>query len=998
MKTLRFAGLGTLILLLSLLLFPAHKVGALGGSFESFPEIDQSVIGQLQNLSPGDIKIDIVNRNVFNVTFPTTRPFPSSAKTYNDLFGGTYVDSNSDEDLQYVRINGETGTLDAFDNGSGLVSSMSKPLHLGAADTSQLKSLEITVAFKVGKVPSQSFLVYLDNGFSWRRTGNTGAVNAFVELSSASTPEVIPTQIPNFNLIGSYNRDSKAITTFETSDARTFNSCPDRTLRTDCDKLDSDHMTTSLSEEQMANNDTTFEVRWADSSGKVISSGVLIAGGLNRASGVTPDVASATEPSCESEGGSFSWLMCPALELVSGILNFIDSQLNSLLNLPDSYYKCQPDGSGCTVKNAWSRMRNLAYIILIPIMLVMVISTALGFKFVDAYTVKRAMPRLLAAVIFISLSLPIVTIMADIANGVGKGIMGLILGAVTGDNANNITLASLFDPGLASGGLLTAGLVVAGGIAIGLIGAILLFGLTAVASILVLFFVMALRQMLLVTLMIVAPLAILSWIFPGNDKLWKIWKESFTKLLLLYPIVMLLIASGKAFAYIVDGVGSGFINTILILVAYIGPYFLIKGTFKMAGSIFGNLSGMVNDRGKGVFDRLGKARQKKYQDKWHKARSGRYFNRASEGSLKNWANRKIENISNQGLGGVELRPTVRKARMKAALDERAFDHAMEASEKLPGARAHFASDVLMLAGLEGQGDRTRTMDYFRKKGISEHEAMLNTESVLAMRNAMGAEAYELAAIAKLPGTGTAFEERDTSRWHQHVGRVSHGNAGLEASLVAAGKSGFRNAQRTEVSEAGFSDHMQAVKMARNARTQKELDEITNFIVDKSYEGGGPAAVVYSRNAKVANMFAEAMERSIIKAERSGDHRIEMRAKAAVATIHEQIGNAKQVVSTVLGDRFFGKEVQYKVPVVKEKTIGEGSEKTIIRDTVYVDKTGSRLDEIQSHKGDRVFQETKFEYGQVSAEIADRLRASQPQQGQNQPGQVKPPLGGIPGQP
>jgi hypothetical protein len=217
-------------------------------------------------------------------------------------------------------------------------------------------------------------------------------------------------------------------------------------------------------------------------------------------------------------------------------------------------------------------------------------------------------------------------------------------------------------------------------------------------------------------------------------------------------------------------------------------------------------------------------------------------------------------------------------------------------------------------------------------------------------------------------------------------------------LVAAGKSGFRNAQRTEVSEAGFGDHMQAVKMARNARTQKELDEITNFIVDKSYEGGGPAAVVYSRNAKVANMFAEAMERSIIKAERSGDHRIEMRAKAAVAAVHEQLGQAKQVVSSVLGDRFFGKEVQYKVPVVQEKIIGEGSEKTIIRDTVYVDKTGSRLDEIQSHKGDRVFQETKFEYGQVSTEIADRLRASQLQQGQNQPGQPKPPIGGIPGQP
>lgn len=368
--------------------------------------------------------------------------------------------------------------------------------------------------------------------------------------------------------------------------------------------------------------------------------------------------ASATEPSCESEGGSFSWLMCPALELVSGILNFIDSQLNSLLNLPDSYYKCQPDGSGCTVKNAWSRMRNLAYIILIPVMLVMVISTALGFKFVDAYTVKRAMPRLLAAVIFISLSLPIVTIMADIANGVGKGIMGLILGAVTGDNANNITLASLFDPGLGGDGLLAVGiggggLLVAGlaasTMAIGLIGVVLLFGLSAVASIIVLFFVMALRQMILVTLMILSPLAILSWIFPGNDKLWKIWKESFTKLLMLYPIVMLLIASGKAFAFIVDGVSeSSFLNRILVLVAYIAPYFLIKGTFKLAGSTFGNLAGMVNDRSKGLFDRNKKIRSKLLGNSMKKgisaAQGGKFLRGKDTERLKKW-NEKIQSAA-----------------------------------------------------------------------------------------------------------------------------------------------------------------------------------------------------------------------------------------------------------------------------------------------------------------------------------------------------------------
>lgn len=414
------------------------------------------------------------------------------------------------------------------------------------------------------------------------------------------------------------------------------------------------------------------------------------------------------EPSCESEGGSFSWLMCPALELVSGILNFIDSQLNSLLNLPDSYYKCQPDGSGCTVKNAWSRMRNLAYIILIPIMLVMVISTALGFKFVDAYTVKRAMPRLLAAVIFISLSLPIVTIMADIANGVGKGIMGLILGAVTGDNANNITLASLFDPGLGGDGLLAVGiggggLLVAGlaasTMAIGLIGVVLLFGLSAVASIIVLFFVMALRQMILVTLMILSPLAILSWIFPGNDKLWKIWKESFTKLLMLYPIVMLLIASGKAFAFIVDGVSeSSFLNRILVLVAYIAPYFLIKGTFKLAGSTFGNLAGMVNDRSKGFFDRNRKMRSKLLGNTaskgWKSMRNNKFLPGGEGHNFSERVNHRLGRLANMDAafdGGI--RKALNKDYRASQIDARETENkAHEMAEILKKAGPHMKLD------------------------------------------------------------------------------------------------------------------------------------------------------------------------------------------------------------------------------------------------------------------------------------------------------------------
>ena len=53
-----------------------------------------------------------------------------------------------------------------------------------------------------------------------------------------------------------------------------------------------------------------------------------------------------------------------------------------------------PAQSRDTLKAVWVRLRDIAYIILVPIMLVMVIGTALNIGPFDAYTVKKALPRM----------------------------------------------------------------------------------------------------------------------------------------------------------------------------------------------------------------------------------------------------------------------------------------------------------------------------------------------------------------------------------------------------------------------------------------------------------------------------------------------------------------------------------------------------------------------------------------------------------------------------
>jgi hypothetical protein len=94
-------------------------------------------------------------------------------------------------------------------------------------------------------------------------------------------------------------------------------------------------------------------------------------------------------------------------------------------------------------------MRNLAYIILIPAALIMVLATALGFDFVSAYTVKKALPRFIIAAIFMAISYPLLDFFVQLTNVVGLGINGLISSAF--GHSEPITLSTLFGAGDVSG-------------------------------------------------------------------------------------------------------------------------------------------------------------------------------------------------------------------------------------------------------------------------------------------------------------------------------------------------------------------------------------------------------------------------------------------------------------------------------------------------------------------------------------------------------------------
>ncbi len=335
-----------------------------------------------------------------------------------------------------------------------------------------------------------------------------------------------------------------------------------------------------------------------------------------------------TQQDCEDKAPVIGWILCDLiLKVADGVLNTLDTNIRALLDIDSQYY------SNADFKKAWGTIRNLAYLILVPVTLVMVIATALGFDFISAYTVRRALPRLVLVVIGIALSYQLCVFLIDFFNAVGHGTFGLITAPFPG--ARDLTLSGLLGESTLSA-LLTS---------IAIVALVAIFFVPIIVAVLIGFFVLVLRQMLIVGLILLSPVALLGWIFPANQKLWNLWWGTFTRLLVMFPMIEGLIALGRVFAWLIhpqarawapllrpaalfgllgwhgfaqldqtflgSSVGAG-----LVLVI---PYGLIPLTYAAAGSALGFAAGKMSEVGgkaQNYYNGLRSIRRdKKFKDK-----------------------------------------------------------------------------------------------------------------------------------------------------------------------------------------------------------------------------------------------------------------------------------------------------------------------------------------------------------------------------------------------
>jgi hypothetical protein len=577
--------------------------------------------------------------------------------------------------------------------------------------------------------------------------------------------------------------------------------------------------------------------------------------------------------SCEDNEGEFVFFQCSIIRFAGGAINEMDNRVRDALEINPSYY----EDTG--LREAWGNFRNIAYIMLIPVMLLMVIGTALGFSFVDAYTVKRSLPRLVAAILFITLSYEICVLMIEIIDMIGKGIGGLIAAPFGG--SDELVLTNIFNPsGLSGAAALGAGVL--GGIALVGVGAVSLgilasYLLVAALALIIIFALLTMREVIIVFLIILAPIAIISWIFPNNDKAWKLWWNSFSKLLLLYPIIIGLLVVGRAFALIIaqipaEGTEAVFL-TFAKLVAYIGPFFFIPTIFRYAGGAFANLAGLVNNRSKGLFDRSRKYRGDARKKNFEEAKAGNRFKNTP--GLKRF-NTQAQRLALQKEGGMSV-GKARTAKIDAAVSRNSMHSMDEMIEKNADYttwknddNTNYAASLWAQSGkrdkeslrkllVQGEPDRFKDNPEELEKTVAAVMAVRGQTTDSAFMQATALQAIAGGTVQELksdPGTNNA-----AAKAARFVNRATRGDGAARANLVAKYRSAATSAGRMEQGMSGFGATFEAVSAFDDDNV--DINKVNEKLMENVIDSLPPGHALHGKPESAKNI-AIAHKNRIVK--------------------------------------------------------------------------------------------------------------------------------------
>lgn len=335
--------------------------------------------------------------------------------------------------------------------------------------------------------------------------------------------------------------------------------------------------------------------------------------------GTTPGGTTSQPPICSANSGALGWILCPVLTLVANAGEFLWEKIEDQLNIDAGILF----GAGSGTQTAWDTFRNIADVLLVIFFLVVIVSQLTGIG-ISNYGIKKALPKVIIAAILINVSFFICQLAVDLSD---------IIGASAGDLLRNIVEYN-GAPGLTPGpGMVFAwiggSLLIGGGIAFfspqtfgAILGGIVLLVITAFLAVLVLFVALAIRQMGIVILVVISPLAIACMVLPNVSKLFDKWFGLFKTLLIVYPICAVLVGGATMASTIILNANQGqqgkeMMNLLAVIIPSIA-FFFVPTLVKQSVNGIGQIGAKLGSMGSRIGNRVGGGLQNRVKnaDTW----------------------------------------------------------------------------------------------------------------------------------------------------------------------------------------------------------------------------------------------------------------------------------------------------------------------------------------------------------------------------------------------
>jgi hypothetical protein len=625
---------------------------------------------------------------------------------------------------------------------------------------------------------------------------------------------------------------------------------------------------------------------------------------------------------------ALTWVLCPVVDALAYLVDQLDTLITNQMTIEtDQIFCTSTSGCECTstasgnkgnvcdaYHNAWSKFRDIALGLMVIAGLVIVIAQALGIEILDAYTIRKTLPRLLIAAVAITLSWPLMKFAVELTNDLGVGIRHLIyapfddLGTKLdfGGSITDKIFGSVLTIGAAATAVPLAGFTLAGGI-----GALLAYLGTAALAVFIAVIVLILRQVIIILLMLLAPVAIVAYILPNTAKLYKFWWESFSKALLMFPLIAAFIASGRVFAAVTLNNGGAF-NQVIGFLAYFAPYFLIPLTFKFAGGFLRQLGGFVNDRGKGGFDRLRNFRGKRREAGWQRIKSGNLFRTAPGNSYKGRLNRAYGTAGQFNPDEVSLNP-MNWRKESGSLRSRAIGVEAQKAFESDHMKPIMSNDDIGEAILLTDGSDAAVKKYISdKKGYIPDDFEQNMTHANLMRKQFGEEAFREAVFYSTLTSSTAFKgEEGRAQMLTAISNMSQGDGSKQARLVGKVKELAPRSGRTDLT-APFSDMFEWVRQIDKADGPQAKKQVATAAAQASMR-----TLLYTEGAgSVLSSKGSAVEAAIPYMK----ERLDM-AGSAMATIKKNGGRPApvQVVDKREGSKTKGQIIEKMMTAEEAQT-------------------------------------------------------------------------------